>query len=176
LGDHIYEIIPLKNEIYICPDEDFNMKTTWTYLNSKLKDFSLFWFEKDIYNIYNYFYQGKKWEYTKTDEVLQLNNKLLKEDWKKIQEINVDKFYKKLIQKDKSTTIKNNINFINVSKDYDSFESMFNDLFNPEKNGFEKIKYTDFQKSIKYEDNEVWFNFNIHLELICLSVNLYSSK
>ena len=145
-----YEVIPEKDEIYICYSSDFNERKNWNYLRKIWKKHVSFG------SIYEYLYNEK----VSFLEQKKIQN-LFFNDFDKIKEINLKNFkshIKELDTKEKRI-INNTSKFLKYLKDFNSAREMFQDLFNPEKNGFEKIKYSEYQKSVdKYENNEVWFN------------------
>lgn len=150
----VYEVIPTKDEIYICPGEDFNYRESWDYYRSKIGIYAnpaLFldgvvavvkfhiFDEIDTKYSYNEHF-GKAIEY-------------FNDNYDKISNLTINKsdFYKNEI-------LDSALEIIRLSKDYNNLQDMMNDLFDPIKNGFKKIKYSEFQKSNEYKDNEVWFN------------------
>ena len=161
-----FEVIPTKNEIYICPDADFNYQSNWSYYHSKLKSNIYKYDFKRIVDILHQYILPKTFvenKYFDKDEIKNFIDDsldLIKKQTPKYKDF-ISRFVDKLDDKKGLTEniIKDAYNLIYLLKDYNSFDEMMADLMDPEKNGFKKMKYSDFQKSgDKYISNEVWFN------------------
>ena len=179
-GSSIYEIIPEVDEIYISPGDDFNYIDNWSYLYSKIPNFGFsdFDFGEIISQIYYYLYGNNVLENISLeiseigwdDSYLYNISKTieyLEKDWDNIKNINID--FEGFVEKSKKVSLsmlKVSYDFIQVSKNYNSLQEMFSDLLDPDKNGFKKIKYSEYQKSNEYKNNEVWFNCKCILEIV----------
>lgn len=158
-GD-VYEVIPTKDEMFICPNKDINYTKSWKYYHEQLSDQSPTLFLDGVFCIIDMFIEKhKKYEY-KTNFNYKKIIQLFNENYDKISNIQInDSFINdcevngfdfKIAQTSKD--------ILRILKSYNSIQEMIDDLFDPIKNGFKKIKYSDYQKSNEYKDNEVWFN------------------
>jgi len=155
----IYEVIPTKDEIFICPGDDFNHEEIWKNWNKIFNSRLSQWYFIDVIEcIKNYLFPEKEIKiFPDTSEI-----SFLDENIELIKTKNPEKKDFKMFSKIQDDAY----NLFYLLKNYNSLNELLNDLLNLEKNGFKKIKYSEYQKSNEYKNNEVWFNCKCVLKRI----------
>ena len=191
----VYSVVPLKDEIFVSPAEDFNLEGSFPYF-TEITGFDGGWqtqpetSESGRNGLYTYFLTIFRLSQISEEELL--NRKVTDETWKRIKDrigdwttdvpmiINNsnEKDFSKLI--DSLEYIKSNysekdgISFLGgrlirftaildfiEQNNIKGYKELFEHLLDPIKNGYRKMKYTEFIKNPK--DVEVWFESDCFL-------------
>jgi len=162
----VYKVIPLKDEIFVSPNRDFNLGDPNAFpklsiLGEDLSNSPYVIIKLSVYRLYKLIH--KKWismgkslnNFFKENhfkEIVEELGKIVRRE-KTLIDINPEKY------KETITTYKNLYDYIQENNFKNGIEFL-DDILNPKDNGFRKMKYTDYIQELKSNpdtNNEVWF-------------------
>jgi len=165
----IYSVVPLIDEVFVCPGNDFNRPDSWKYLSKsidienttpgKLNSLT----DSIVYGLSELgLIKVDRESWANTSGTIRESNKksidLIKDNFDLISKIKYDYPNRRLIYGDnKYKVYGDDFKLINTFNRYKSLEECISDILDPIKNGFKKMKYSELNKNNSI-NKEVWFN------------------
>ena len=159
----VYKVIPLIDEVFVCPGPDFNKSDSWEYLAQSL-DIS-----DSVPNELSTIFIDIIYKLQKLGIIEKSNRGSIEDidyNFDIISSIKFDYPNRELIYDGNRYEVYGDyFKFVNTLNRYGSLKECLTDILDPIKNGFKKMKYSDLGSEQTNFDNsgllmlkEVWFN------------------
>ena len=160
-----YVVLPIKDEIFVGVNQDFNLEGALPYFEEQIKlsgeSWSIKSFVRDLHRISKYVGGDDIKNFRHWDELKDALDRSHEGDMYRLID-NLEDFSKLESLRERYKDI---LKFLKENN-FPNLNDMMDHLLDPQKNGYRKMKYTDFIKELKKNPDmniEVWFETDCYL-------------